>query len=117
MNKAKKGYVKEKKVRDELIKDGWFIVFKSVRNRFGCIDFGNLWDIVAFKSHKRLYISNKHFGQGNWHKQHQEELKEFKDKYGLPTEEFWLYIWKSPRWEGRGNNKKWCKGEFLKIQI
>jgi hypothetical protein len=118
VNRSKKGYNKEKQARDELKKDGWLITFKSVRYRFGTIDFGpSLFDIVAYKPDKRLYISNKHFGQGNYYQQHQKEIKEFKKQYGFPKESFQLWIWKSPRWEGRGKNKKWNKGEFIKLEL
>lgn len=116
MNKAKKGQRKEYQTRKELEADGWTIVFKSIRNRYGCIDFGP-FDCVAFKGKERKYISNKHFGQGNYYLPHQQEIKDFKEKHGYPGESFELHIWKSPRWEKSGKNKKWNKGKFIKLVL
>jgi len=131
MNKARKGYSKEKLAREQLVKDGWFIAFRSIRYRFGTIDFGQCFDIVAYKpafqsddggfTHRvigeRKYISCKHFGNGNYYLPHQEELKQFKEKYGHPGESYELWIWKSPRWQGRGANKVFINGEWIKIII
>ena len=115
MNKARKGYTKEKKIRDERKADGWLICFKSIRWRFGCIDFATIFDIVAFKGQQRKYISSKHFN--GYYLEHQDEIKKFKDMYGKDGESYELWIWKSPRWEGRGNNKVWFKGGFLKLVL
>lgn len=112
VNKARKGYTKEKKIRDDLTKDGWRIVFKSIRWRFGCIDYAGLFDVVAYKGKQRKFISAKHMGAGNYYKQHQKEIKEFKDEFGLEGESYELWIWDAPRWKGRGKNKKWHKGGF-----
>jgi len=106
VNKAKKGQHREYLARKELEADGWFIVFKSIRNRFGCIDFANLFDIVAYKGQDRLYISCKHFGQGNYHQQHQTEIREFKAKYGKANESYELWLWCERRWKGKGKDKK-----------
>lgn len=115
MNTAKKGQKKEYKARKELEAEGWFIAFKSIRNRFGCIDYSNLFDVVAYLGKNRKFISLKHFGKSNYHLQHQKEIKDFKEEYGYEGESYELWIWKSPRWEGRGKNKKWFKGDFIKL--
>ena len=115
MNTAKKGQKKEYKARKWLEADGWFIVFKSIRNRFGCIDMANLFDVVAYKGKNRKFISLKHFGKSNYYLQHQEEIKAFKKEYGYEGESYELWLHKSPRWEGRGKNKKWFKGDFIKL--
>ena len=114
MNTAKKGQKKEYQARKELEAEGWFIAFKSIRNRMGCIDFGNIVDIVAYRNKERKYISCKHFGASNYYLSHQKEIKEFKEKYGLPGESYELWIWKSARWIGRGKNKSWVKAEWIK---
>jgi len=117
MNTAKKGYLKEKYARDILIERGFKIVFKSVRFKFGCIDYAELFDIVAVRGKEKLHVSNKHFGNSNYHKPHQKEIKAFKKDHGLPTERFELWLWVSPRWVGRGKNKVWQKGNFKVIKL
>ena len=117
INAPKKGYKKEKRCRDELIKDGWFICFKSVRFRFGCIDFAKLFDVCAAKGKIRLYVSVKHFGNSNSYLEHQAAIKQFKEQYGLIGEIFELWLWKSPRWQGRGINKKFFDGEWIKVSL
>jgi len=114
---AKKGQRKEYKARKELEADGWFIAFKSIRNRMGCIDFGHEFDIVSYRGKERKYISCKHFGKSNYYLQHQEEIREFKKEYGLPIESYELWIWESPRWRGRGKNKSWFVGGWIKLII
>jgi hypothetical protein len=89
------------------------IVFKSVRFRFGCIDFANLFDVVAYKDKERKYISVKHFN--GYYLLHQQEIKDFKQKYGNERESYELWIWFKPHWEGRGKNKIWKRAEFRKI--
>ena len=118
LNTAKKGYTKEKRCRDELKAEGWFITFKSVRFRFGCIDFAELFDVTAIKIIDNkpvwLFISCKHFGDSNNHLPHQKEVKDFKEKYGLEGMKFELWNWVSPRWKGRGINKKFYEGYWIK---
>jgi len=115
MNKAKKGWKKEKEARDELTKAGWFVIFKSIRFKFGCIDLAGLFDILAIKGKERKFISCKHFGNSNYYLPHQKEIKDFKEEFGYEGESYELWIWQSPRWKGRGENKKWHVGTFIKI--
>jgi len=118
VNTYKKGYNKEKRARDELKADGWFIAFKSVRWRFGTIDYGLLFDIVALKDKTKKFISCKHStNEGKTYPQHQEEIKKFKEKYGLEGESYELWIWSNPRWRGRGKNKKFVEGYWDKKVI
>jgi len=117
INKAKKGQKKEKEARDELTKAGWRVVFKSIRFRFGCVDYANLFDVVAYKGKDRKFISCKHFGNSNYYLPHQQEIKDFKEKYGYPGESYELWIWQSARWKGRGENKKWYNGVFIKLVL
>ena len=129
VNKAKKGYTKEKRARDELKEDRHFIAFKSIRWRFGCIDFAALFDIVAIKFFKEIdkaqiphtgsnwrFISVKHFGKKyNNYLPHQKEIKEFKKNCNLKGNfSFELWIWHHPKWVGRGKNKHWEEGHWDK---
>lgn len=93
MNKAAKGYRKEYKIRKQLESEGYFIAFKSIRNRFGCIDFANLFDVVAYKGKERRYISSKHGNNGNNYIAHQKEIVDFKTTYGYPDESYELWLW------------------------
>ena len=92
---VKKGYLKEKRCRDELKTAGWEIVFKSVRWKFGTIDFAKLFDVVAINNESPIwrFISVKHFGKSNYYLPHQEEIKEFRRKHGLRWMEFELWLW------------------------
>ncbi len=92
---VKKGYLKEKRCRDELKAAGWEIVFKSVRWKFGTIDFAKLFDVVAINNESPIwrFISVKHFGKSNYYLPHQEEIKEFRRKHGLRWMEFELWLW------------------------
>lgn len=116
MNTAKKGQNKEYIARKELEADGWTILFKSVRWRFGCIDFGP-FDIVAYRGQERLYISSKHLGDFNYYLPHQEEIKKFAEEHGKQGERYELWLWDKPRWKGRGKNKIWNPGGFIKVKI
>lgn len=92
---VRKGYTKEKLCRDQLKKDGWEIVFKSVRWRFGTIDFAKLFDVVAITTESPIwrFISVKHLGKSNYYLPHQKEIKEFKRLHGLEWMDFELWLW------------------------
>jgi Holliday junction resolvase-like predicted endonuclease len=49
MSSVSKGKRFENFVADQLKQAGYHIAYKSVRMRFGAIDFDGLWDIVAVK--------------------------------------------------------------------
>jgi len=115
MNTSRKGYLKEARAKKELEADGWTTVFQSVRTRWATYDFADIFDGVFVRGKEQLFVSNKHFGKSNYYLQHQEEIKEFKNKHGLPNQIFALWIWKSARWIGRGKNKSWVKAEWIKI--
>ena len=117
VNTARKGATKERRARDELKKEGHMIAFKSIRWRFGCIDFATLFDIVAIKDNVWRFISVKHFGKSNNYLPHQVEINEFKAKHGFKDATFELWIWHSPRWTGRGKNKVWNEGKWDKIML
>lgn len=115
INKAKKGYSKEKMARDQLKAEGWFIVFKSIRYRFGCIDMANLFDLVAYRGQSRKFISCKHFGKSNNYLSHQEDIRKFKAEYGKEGESYELWLWSAARYVGRGKDKHWQEAQWKKI--
>jgi len=117
MNTSHKGYTKEKACRDELVKDGWIIPFQSVRTRWATYDFGDLFDVVAYKGKMRKYISCKHLGAGNYYLQHQCEIKKFVEQYGLQSESYELWLWDKARWHGRGYKKIWVEARWVVIKI
>jgi hypothetical protein len=49
MSAVSRGKAFENFVADQLKQMGYHIAYKSVRMRFGAIDFDGLWDIVAIK--------------------------------------------------------------------
>lgn len=49
MSSTSKGKSFENFTTNNLKQAGWHIAFKSIRIRFGAIDFDGLWDIVALK--------------------------------------------------------------------
>jgi Holliday junction resolvase-like predicted endonuclease len=49
MSSVSKGKAFEKFCADQLEQAGWTILFRSIRVRFGAIDFAGMWDIVAVK--------------------------------------------------------------------
>ena len=117
VNKAKKGQRREKAIRDELEKKGWLICFKSIRWRFGCIDFATLFDVVAFKGKERKYVSCKHASNGSNHLQHQKEIQVFKEEHGFPGESYEFWNWTPGRYRGRGANKIWHQPKWDKVII
>lgn len=119
MNTSRKGWKKERECRVLLESEGWKIVFKSIRWRFGTLDFAGLFDTVAVKSSPSgtqwLFISNKHFN--GYHLQHQEAIRQFKQYSGQGNMLFQLWIWRKPQWRGRGENKKWHRATWEVIDI
>lgn len=117
MNTSKKGYTKEKACRDELKKNGWKIPFQSVRTRWATYDYGDLFDVVAYKGKDRKFISCKHLGNSNFYLPHQEEIRRFKEEHGLPGESYELWLWSKARWRGRGKNKHFEDAKWEKVTI
>jgi hypothetical protein len=117
VNTSKKGYSKEVLCRRELKAEGFFITFQSVRTRWATYDYGDLFDVCAYRGKERKFISCKHFTKGDYHIQHQAELKKFKDIYGYPDESYEMWLWSHARWVGRGKEKKWVEAAWQKIII
>jgi len=113
MNTSKKGYTKEKYCRDELKAEGWSIVFQSVRTRWATYDFGDLFDVCAYKDKLRKFISCKHFGNNNFYQSHQIEIKKFKEEHGYDGESYELWLWSKARYVGRGKNKHWQEAKWI----
>jgi len=123
VNTSKKGYRKELFCRKQLEKEGWNVLFKSIRTRFGTLDFAGLFDSVFVKSeivnaeHKVtwLYVSNKHYN--GYHNAHQAQIKAFKDEFGHEEAQYALWLWHKPKWVGRGSKRVWQKAKWEVIPI
>src|SRR3990167_1713602 len=99
VNKSAKGLRKERECRKLLEKQGYKCVFKSIRWRYGTLDFAGLFDSVFVREVKEpqiewvreewLFVSNKHF-QG-YHLQHQKDIVAFKEQYGFDSAKFQLW--------------------------
>ena len=113
MDTNQKGQKKEREYRKYLESQGYIIIFKSQRVRFGKVDFAHLFDTCAVRGKEWIFVSNKHFGKSNNYLPHQLEIEKFKIEHGLECMKFYLVNWKSARWEGAGKNKKFVKGEFI----
>ena len=98
VSNVEKGRRLEKKARERLISEGYKIFFKSMRMRFGCQDFANLFDIVAAKVGVRLYVSVKTFVSASRHAEHIREVEKFIDLYGLHGEVYAIWFWKDREW-------------------
>ena len=61
MSSVSKGKRFENFVADQLKQMGYHIAYKSVRMRFGAIDFDGLWDIVAIKRVDFLALNKEIF--------------------------------------------------------
>ena len=122
VNTSAKGWRKERECRKLLEQQGFTIVFKSIRWRWGTLDFAKLFDTVAVKNADGepiwLFVSNKHF-QG-YFPQHQQAIKDFKLKYGLSQCQhmiFELWLWHKPKWVGKGISRRWQEAKWQIIKI
>lgn len=122
INTSAKGWRKERECRKLLEQEGWNIVFKSIRWKWGTLDFASLFDTIAVKmddtTPKWLFISNKHYGSAQTkYPQHQSLIREFKSLYGCDNMEMELWLWHKPKWAGRGSNKVWLNARWEIIPI
>ena len=125
MSNVSKGQSKELLCRKELEKDGWTIVFKSIRTRWGSYDLADLFDVVAIKIIADNFtkfpiwklISVKNYASFKNLPQHQEEIENFKNSYGLSGMVYELWLWSKARWVGRGKNKHWQDAQWVKKVI
>jgi len=123
VNTNVKGWKKERECRKLLEAQGYKVVFKSIRWRYGTLDFAGLFDSVFVKSiiaegeHKVtwLFVSNKHFN--GYHIKHQALIKAFAEEFGFEEALYEVWIWISPRWKGRGKNKQWNNAEWKILRI
>ena len=123
MNKSAKGWRKERQCRVLLENQGWKCVFKSIRWKWGTLDYAGLFDSVFVKTsikwdepqRERLHVSNKHYN--GYHKAHQTAIKAFKEDFGLEGDIFQLWIWHKPKWVGRGFKRHWQEAKWQIITI
>lgn len=123
VNTSAKGWRKERECRKLLEQQGYNIVFKSIRWRFGTLDFAKLFDTVAVKNTDGeivwLFISNKHYTSAQTkYPEHQQQIKWFKDNYGIAKNMvFEIWIWHRPAFVGRGSSRRWNPSEWEIINI
>ena len=127
MNKSAKGKRKENLCAEELKKEGWEIVFKSIRTRFQRVDFAGRYDIVgrkilswvengrAFQSAQWIFVAVTHAGAKNM----EEEYAKIKGdmKFALSGMKFQSWVWHERGWHGRGENRKFEEGRWEKIDV
>lgn len=124
VNTSAKGWKKEKECRTKLESEGYKCVFKSIRWKWGTLDFAGLFDSVFVKSiieageHKVswLYVSNKHYTSG-YYKPHQALIKAFAEEFGHEEALYQLWLWHKPKWVGRGKDKHWEVARWQVIGI
>ena len=123
VNKSAKGWRKELECRKLLEAQGYKCVFKSIRWKWGTLDFAGLFDSVFVKSeianaeHKVtwLYVSNKHYN--GYHNAHQAQIKAFKEEFGHEEAIYQVWLWHKPKWAGRGSKKHWEKAKWQIIGV
>jgi hypothetical protein len=92
MSTSSKGRSRELKCMKELQKEGYTIVFRSIRTRFQRIDFANQFDVVGFKTGaKRRYIQVK--SQDCPTNKILRGILGWVSEFGIPSEcyELWIY--------------------------
>lgn len=96
MTSVSKGKNAELLARKLLEKQGYKIFYKSIRTRFGPVDYAGLFDIVAGKYDPLTFIANKIYVQvkhpGGQYGKVQRDILEFKKHYGLPNELFQIWV-------------------------
>lgn len=117
MNTSKKGASKELHARKILAEEGWTIVFQSVRTRWATYDFADLFDIVAVAGMTHIYVSCKHLGNGNHYRSHQKDIESYRMLHGHADDLYQLWLWRSARWIGGKDNKKWIGAGFIRITV
>jgi len=117
MSNVKKGQSKELLCRKDLEKDGWTIIFKSIRTRWKSYDLANLFDVVAIKKEWWKFVSVKNYASFKNLPKHQEEIRDFAREHGLFGMVFELWLWSKARYVGRGKNKHWQEAKWVKKVI
>ena len=123
VNTVAKGWRKERECRKILEAQGYKVVFKSIRWKWGTLDFAGLFDSVFVKSeiinacHKVtwLYVSNKHYN--GYHNAHQAQIKAFKDEFGHEEAIYQVWLWHKPKWVGMGVKRHWQEAKWQIIPI
>ena len=123
VNTAKKGWRKERECRKILEEQGYKIVFKSIRWRWGTLDLAGLFDTLAVrkivKNHEPklewLFISNKH--STNYRKAHYTLIQAFIGEFGIEEGVYEVWVWNKPKWVGRGLNRHWQNARWEVISV
>lgn len=123
VNLSKKGWKKERECRKLLQKQGWQVVFKSIRWKYGTLDFAGLFDTVAVRKAisqaepklEWLFVSNKH--DTSYRKAHLTQIQAFKEAFGIEEGLWQVWIWIKPKWTGRGSKKQWQQAKWQIIEV
>ena len=125
MNTSKKGWRKERECRKILEEQGYKIIFKSIRWRWGTLDLAGLFDTVAVRKIvangepklEWLFVSNKHVS--NYRKAHYEVIKAFREAFGVTEGVYVIWVWHKPKWAGRGLQRHWenAKWEIVPVSL
>ena len=109
VNTVAKGWRKERECRKILEAQGYKIVFKSIRWRWGVLDFANLFDTIAVRKNQEhkvewLFVSNKH--STNYRKAHYALIQAFIGDFGIEEGVYQVWVWHKPKWAGRSSSSK-----------
>src|SRR3990167_9312867 len=123
VNKSAKGWRKERECRKILEAQGYKIVFKSIRWRWGTLDFAGLFDTVAVRKIEQnqepkvewLFVSNKH--ATNYRKGYYTLIQAFLGDFGIEEGIYQVWVWHKPKWVGRGVKRHWQEAKWEIIQV
>ena len=117
VNTSVKGWKKERECRRILEEQGWVSVFKSIRWRYGTLDFAKLFDSVLVHpdSKEWLFISNKY--DTSYSAKHKQDILDFKDKYSAPRQRYECWVWHRPKYVGRGKDKHFQQAKWEIISV
>lgn len=123
MNTSAKGWRKERECRRILEAQGYKCVFKSIRWRWGTLDFAGLFDsvfvrkIVEIEEPKLewLFISNKY--DSSYSKAHYDLIQSFIGEFGIEEGVYQIWVWHKPKWVGRGAQRHWQEAKWEIIPV
>ena len=123
MNTVLKGWKKERECRVLLEKQGYKIIFKSIRWKWGTLDLAGLFDTLAVRKVIKnqepvvewLFVSNKY--DTSYSKAHYTAIQAFIRDFGIEEGLYHIYVWHKPKWAGRGAKKHWQKSQWKIIEV
>ena len=123
VNKSAKGWRKERECRKILEAQGYKVVFKSIRWKWGTLDFAGLFDTVAVRKIEQnqepklewLFVSNKH--ATNYRKGHYTAIQAFLGEFGIEEGVYQVWVWEKAHWKGKKLNRIWCESQWKIINV